>query len=50
MADLEDAGAQALSQLKSLEAAMEKTQAGMDDVEDEVNRLASQLETDWSSF
>jgi uncharacterized phage infection (PIP) family protein YhgE len=50
MADLEDAAAQALSQLKSLEAAMEKTQTGMDEVEHEVERLASQLETDWSSF
>jgi DNA repair exonuclease SbcCD ATPase subunit len=50
MADLEDAAAQALSQLKSLETAMEKTQAGMDEVEHEVERLASQLETDWSTF
>lgn len=50
MSDLEDAAAQALGQLKNLEAAMEKTQTGMDDVEDEVNRLAGQLETDWSSF
>jgi predicted nucleic acid-binding Zn-ribbon protein len=50
MADLEDAAAQALTQLKSLEAAMEKTQAGMDEVEHEVERLANQFDTDWSSF
>lgn len=50
MADLEGAADQALTKLKELEAEIEKAQGAMTDADAEVKRLASQLDTDWSSF
>jgi DNA repair exonuclease SbcCD ATPase subunit len=50
MADLDDAAGQALTRLKDLETELETAKTGMDDADAEVRRLATQLESDWSSF